>query len=154
MRKFWTALCTWFWVFLSSADEIQALHSDIKFVRTPRKAVKSTNDIRYRSLSPLKKFWVLTLWSVHCSCMHLWSIVFGWSWSCQVCLRGVWQHRGVQGCQGAACHHPVQGQGADCWLCWRGEKWQHSLPKLMQMYFRQARTSPRKGSQRKKHPAG
>merc|ERR1719474_2043777 len=31
----------------TSADEIKALHSDIKFVRTPRKAVKSTNDIRY-----------------------------------------------------------------------------------------------------------
>ena len=30
-----------------TADEIKALHSDIKFVRTPRKAVKSTNDIRY-----------------------------------------------------------------------------------------------------------
>ena len=30
-----------------TAEEIKALHSDIKFVRTPRKAVKSTNDIRY-----------------------------------------------------------------------------------------------------------
>jgi len=34
----------------TSADEIKALHSDIKFVRTPRKAVKSTNDIRYAFL--------------------------------------------------------------------------------------------------------
>jgi len=34
----------------TSAEEIKALHSDIKFVRTPRKAVKSTNDIRYAFL--------------------------------------------------------------------------------------------------------
>jgi len=34
----------------TSADEIKALHSDIKFVRTPRMAVKSTNDIRYAFL--------------------------------------------------------------------------------------------------------
>ena len=38
------------WYFFP-ADEIKALHSDIKFVRTPRKAVKSTNDIRWGSLS-------------------------------------------------------------------------------------------------------
>jgi len=34
----------------TSEDDIKALHSDIKFVRTPRKAVKSTNDIRYAFL--------------------------------------------------------------------------------------------------------
>ena len=34
-----------------AADEIKALHSDIKFVRTPRKAVRSTNEIRYRIIT-------------------------------------------------------------------------------------------------------
>ena len=43
--QFWNSF---HYTFVFAADEIKALHSDIKFVRTPRKAVKSTNDIRFR----------------------------------------------------------------------------------------------------------
>ena len=39
----------------------------------------------------------------------------------QVCLFGVWQRGGVQGGERQVGDQPVQGEGVDCWFCWRGE---------------------------------
>ena len=66
----------------------------------------------------------------------------------QVCLFGVWQCWGVQGGEGQACHHPVQGQGADCWFCWGGEQNfsvdPYHLIKSNQPTIRRVRTSHRR----------